>query len=116
MIEIIDDFLDAQYHQNILGGLKSIPYHKELNNIWYHPFYNSLLNREWRIISRYWDVVREEFVKTVGLTRYQIDLLLGAFAAAQSAIEHDRKQEAGSTIHSIINRWTECEFLFLPAQ
>ena len=53
------------------------------------------------------ELVREEFVKTVGLTRYQIDLLLGAFAAAQSAIEHDRKQEAGSTIHSIINRWTE---------
>tara|TARA_B100001250_G_scaffold19068_1_gene16390 strand:- start:333 stop:854 length:522 start_codon:yes stop_codon:yes gene_type:complete len=63
MVEIIDDFLDPQYHQNILEGLKTIAYHRELNNIWYHPFYNSLLNREWRIISRYWDAVREEFVK-----------------------------------------------------
>ena len=67
-------------------------------------FIEGLLKRE---MTSEEQEAREEYVKTVGLTRYQIDLLLGAFAAAQSSVEHDRKQEAGSTIHSIINRWTE---------
>ena len=61
MIEIIDDFLDSQYHQNILEGLKGIDYARDSDNIWYHPFYNP--NGDSTRYSQCWDGVREEFVK-----------------------------------------------------
>lgn len=51
--------------------------------------------------------MRDEFVKQIQNTRYLVDLLLGSLAAAKGDIDPDRAQNAGSTLNSLISRWTE---------
>ena len=51
--------------------------------------------------------VRKEFNKQIANTRYLVDLLLGSFAATKGDLDHDRKQTAGSTINSMLSRWTD---------
>ena len=50
---------------------------------------------------------RDDWKKQVANTRYLIDLLLGSFAAAKGGIDSDAKQLAGSTLNSLISRWTD---------
>lgn len=68
----------------------------------------SLLGRE---LSEEEKKVRDEWKKQVANTRYLIDLLLGSFAAAKGGIDSDAKQLAGSTLNSLISRWTDNLFV-----
>jgi len=53
--------------------------------------------------------VRDEFQKEIDKTRYLIDLLLGSFAAVKGSMEvlSSTKQTVGSTVNTIISRWTD---------
>ena len=51
--------------------------------------------------------VRKEFNKEIANTRYLIDMLLGSFAASKGDIDPDTKQITGSTLNSLLSRWTD---------
>ena len=51
--------------------------------------------------------VKNEFNEQINNTRYLIDLLLGSFAASKGDIDHDLKQVVGSTLNSLLSRWTD---------
>ena len=55
--------------------------------------------------------VRKEFNKQIANTRYLVDLLLGSFAATKGDLDHDIKQVAGSTLNSLLSRWTDNLFI-----
>jgi len=51
--------------------------------------------------------VRKQWKQQVANTRYLIDLLLGSFASANGDLDHDAKQIVGSSMNSLISRWTD---------
>ena len=52
---------------------------------------------------------RKLFLTEINKARYIVDLLLGSFAAAKGSLEvvSDRQQTVGSTLNTLISRWTQ---------